>query len=58
MTEAEGDLYVYSDDDIGRIVAELYARVRELEGVDETTADCIAAMTHDLATGDWNSDDI
>jgi hypothetical protein len=54
---ADDDLYVYSDEDIERIVGELYAQVRELEDVDESTAEQISTMTYDIATGDWTTQD-
>lgn len=51
------DFYIYSDEDIERIVGELYAHVREIDGVDESTAEQISTMTYDLATGDWTTQD-
>jgi len=53
---ADDDLYVYSDEDIERIAAEVFAHVRELDGVDESTAEQISTMTYDLATGDWTAE--
>lgn len=49
-----GDLYVYGDEDLSRICGELYAQVRELEGVDDTEAEAVGNMVYDLLTGDWD----
>jgi len=51
----EGDLYVYSDDDLGDICAEAYAWLRELPELDDDTAEEIVTMFYELATGDWAS---
>jgi hypothetical protein len=49
----DGDLYVYAEADLEDIAAEVFAQVRELEGVDDTQATEIATMIYDLHTGDW-----
>jgi len=49
----EGDLYVYGDEDISKICGEMYARLHELEGLDDTEAEAVCNMLYDLLTGDW-----
>ena len=49
----DGDLYVYAEEDLEDIAAEVFAQVRHLEGVDDAQASEIADMIYDLHTGDW-----
>ena len=49
----DGDLYVYAEADLEDIAAEVFAQVRQLEGVDDTQATEIATVIYDLHTGDW-----
>lgn len=64
MTDSDGperprldqDVYIYSDEDCARIAGEVYARLRELEDVDDETAQTAATMIHDLLTGEWQAD--
>jgi hypothetical protein len=47
------DLYVYSEEDVARVCAELHAMLREQPDVDEPTAEETARYCYELLTGDW-----
>jgi hypothetical protein len=49
-------LHIWADEDISRLVGELYVTLREVDGVDDATAEQAAEMTYDLLTGDWTDD--
>jgi|APHM01.1.fsa_nt_gi hypothetical protein len=57
----EGELYVYTEEDIRAATSELVAWVRQIPAVDEDEAVEIGTMTHDLLVEGWaeelNSDD-
>ena len=52
----DGDLYIFSDEDLSQISGEVCARAREIEGLDEHQAEQTATLVHDLLTGDWLAD--
>jgi hypothetical protein len=52
-----GELYVYTEADLGAIAGEAYARVRRLDEIDEERAVEIADMMYELHTGDWMTDE-
>lgn len=55
-TQDEGDLFLYTEDDLAQLAAEVYAWVREVDGVDEATAEAIADAVFELHTGQWLTD--
>ena len=48
-----GDFYIFDEEDLANIAAEVFAHTRELEDLDDDTAEDIADMTYDLMTGEW-----
>lgn len=50
------DVYIYSDEDLSQITAEIYQRLREVPTIDESDAETASAMMYDLLTGDWQPD--
>lgn len=51
----EGDVYIYTDEDISRIAGEAYAQLIQLKGMNAETAEQAAELFYELATGDWTS---
>lgn len=50
---ADGELYLYGEEDIDAIAAEVFAWLREFEEIDEDLAEEIATFVYELHTGDW-----
>jgi len=48
-----GALYVYSDEDIGELAAEMFSWVRECPEIDEARAEEISTMMYEILTGEW-----
>lgn len=51
------DLYVYSEEDLGEVAAELLAVIREYPGLSDAEAEEIADYQYDLLTGDFATQD-
>lgn len=51
----DGNIYIYSEDDIDQITREAYAWIRELPMVTDEDAEEIATMYYELLTGRWSS---
>jgi len=51
-TQDTGDLYVYSDADVAELCAEVFAQVREYDGVDDDLAERLADGVYELFTSD------
>lgn len=47
------DLYVYTDEDVAPVAAELHAMLRDQPDIDDTTAEETARYCYELLTGDW-----
>lgn len=55
VAREDGDLYVYSEEDIANISAEVLAWVREVPGVDESDALEVSDMVYELCTDGYFS---
>lgn len=51
----EGDLYLYADEDLDRWAAEVFATVREFDGLTDREAERLVDYAVDLLRGDFMS---
>jgi hypothetical protein len=48
------DVYVFADEDLSRLVGEVYVELRSLPAFDDDDAEEAAELTYQMPTGGWD----